>query len=613
MQDLEPPEVPLELAQLEIPKDMIEQPKKESLFNRLFSRKSKVKDFKKESLSDPTLSDPNQPVIQTLPELELPQLDNMSNSDLMMSNSKDQTNDPYKGVNDYFQLPTSLPNPTAGLGDELKKLYDETKNTDKKKNKSKGKLKKGQKKEVDKIDESSKFDWAREISAQELLIHTSNRFNQDVNTLLEQTDAHIDKNTSLAKNDSLVSEHMDSTPSLEPITVDKYSPIPLQPKMQNTNIVEMPPVDEEDRKAFTKISMSHQRLRSMLSKYLNNKKLFENKQKMIALFKMYDESIEKKIEDKELSLSRQRKELENFESHLKEQDSELKKVHTYIKGLDAKLKKRESELNNIIAKDVEKELVRRLKVDRNKLREELRNTVILNKTLKSKLTLIEEHKIKFDKEHQKLMESERKKLNELQVMYEQKLKDLEADRRELNSQKKIFNDKRSVALDLLNKADAVSKELQEVKNLQDNVVRTKDDLVKTKKAVDSELAEDKELKSAIEKAQARLLQEKENLDNMVFSKYIETKLKTIKPEYLESRDDWKNALKSNPLYEQIGLCKRLLAQHNLTEAKALYNTIRKSYDQANLSKKEKAALYTAIRELYNDIQLRIVESQISAR
>jgi hypothetical protein len=183
------------------------------------------------------------------------------------------------------------------------------------------------------------------------------------------------------------------------------------------------------------------------------------------------------------------------------------------------------------------------------------------------------------------------------------LKELDMERRDLDSEKKRFEDRNKQSLELISKADNISKELAEI-------IAIKSDLDNTKKTVDKELSEDMGLKQAIDAAELKLARERENLDNLIFSKYVENRLKSIKPEYLEKQDDWKAELKSNPLYAQISNCRQLLSQHKIDEAKVLYNSVRKSYDIIQVTKTEKEALYNSIRELYNDIQLVIVESQL---
>jgi hypothetical protein len=603
MQDLEPPEVPLELSQVQLPQSLEirqaeQKPKREGFFKRLFSKKPKESEISSQE--------------QILPEIELPKMDNINeySSDSRLLNipssdnriESDTTNLPMMpDVNEQLEM----------LRKDLSLLETSEEDQDISesslvKGKSKGKHQKGQKRKIGKYNEKLLFDWTREIREQEILIHDSNRFNQDVNILMKEADEHIGNKSKMVKNNYLSSEHQDVESLVAPINIEELEELSESVEASEENNTHTPAVDTREHAEFMKIAMSHKKLRSTLNKYLKNKKLFSNKAKLQQLLRMYDESVERYIEDKELELTKKKRELSRTESRIKTQEQQVREMHLYVKELDTKLKDRESEINSIIVKNVEKELTRRMKTEKKRLNDELKKTIALNTNLKKKIKIIEDDRIRFDTEHKRMSESERKKLNDLQMIYEKKMRDADSERKEFEEKKRTFEERRKVSLELLKVADSVSKELQDVKQMKEYV-----DV--NKKHIDKELNEDKELKTAINKAEAALVKEKENLDNMIFSRYIENKLKSIKPEYLDKREDWKTELKSNPLYEQINHCKKLLSQHSLAEAKSLYNSIRKAYDQVHTSRKEKEALYTTIRELYNDIQLKIVETQVRRR
>jgi len=480
---------------------------------------------------------------------------------------------------------------------------DEVENftVDSQKGKSKGKLKKGQKRKISKIDESSQFDWTREIGEQEILIHDSNRFNQDVNLLIKDADTHLDDKSQFVKADSLASTPQDVSTSVEPMDISELGPLSQLPVESDDQTSTMDPKLHQE---FVNVSTNHKKLRSTLNKYLKDKKLiFPNKSKLVDLLKRYDESVETYIEDKELELNKIRKDILRRESQLKIQEQEVRDMHSYIKDLDYKLKQREDKLNATFKQNVEKELIRRLKDEKGTLRDELKVTAALNANLKNKMKILEDDRIRFEKEHKRISESERKKLNELQLIYEKKIRDADAEKKEFEQKKLAFEERRRDSLELLRIADSLSKELRDVKQMKEFVD-------KNKTQISRELGEDKELKYAIDRAQSTLIKERENLDNTIFSKYLDNKLTSIKPEYLEKKQDWKAELLSNPLYERIAHCRELLEQHDIDGAKSLYNNIRKDYAEVHASQREKEALYTSIRELYNEIQLHIVDSQL---
>ncbi|HYD03081.1 MAG TPA: hypothetical protein VEC16_02175, partial [Alphaproteobacteria bacterium] len=318
----------------------------------------------------------------------------------------------------------------------------------------------------------------------------------------------------------------------------------------------------------------------------------------------YDESVEKHIENKQLELSSKKKTLEKLESHLKNKEKAVDNTHKKVLELHGKLKSREQELNDLVAETVDRELSRRLKEDKAALRDEIKNTEKLNAELAKKTKTLEDTKAKLEKEYQKKIDAEQKKLNDMQSLYEKKLAQLTTEKTKLEADKKELEARRSDALKLINQAHEASREI-------DHINKLKAYIDKNKQKVETELTEDKELKNAILNAEKALIEEKKNLDNLIFSKYIENKLKNIKPETLSSSEDWRTELNSNPLYKQINQCKALLSQRKVNDAKSLYNQIRQAYENAQVSRKEKEALYVAIRELYNDIQLKIVESQMS--
>ena len=125
MQDLEPPEVPLEM----VPQTTAPEPKKGGFFRKLFSKKDQVKESSMEPM--PNLPNMDAPKID-LPALEVPPTD--------------------MDANNYNENSPDLPTLTEQL-EELRTDLNMIE-SGKIKNKSRGKLKKGQKKVIEKIDES---------------------------------------------------------------------------------------------------------------------------------------------------------------------------------------------------------------------------------------------------------------------------------------------------------------------------------------------------------------------------------------------------------------------------------------------------------------------------
>jgi len=610
MQELEPPEAPIEAIPESLPQMQAEEPKKGGFFKRLFSKKAPESMGSSNNFQDnPELIMPS---MDMPPALELPPLDDINN--IYDNNYSKDLNPSAKGADDDI-LPLIDMHIEDLKSENTDKKVSSKKSVklDSKSGKSKGKLKKGQKTKVDGVDESSQFDWSREISDQDILIHDNNRYNQDVSMIIDQANKHIDDKGVMTNNNSLFSSHSDISPLLEPINVHDMEIPKLEPlgNISLQNMQQIPSMDERSHKEFASIALNHEKLRKRLEKNLTDNKMFKlKKPEILSLFKLYDESVEKMIEDKEMSITHKRKQIKDHENKLKAQEKSFRDMQAYIKGLDKRLKEREENLNKIISDSVESELKRRLKVEKRSLSDELKKTSSLNNDLKKKVRIIEDDRTRFEREHTKMSENERKKLNSLQALYEKKLRELDSERRQYESElkafeehKKTFEEKKKESLKLLAKAEAVSKELHDV-------AKMKAYIDEKAPAIEKELVEDRELQTAIGKAEDSLVREKANLDNMIFGKYIEKKLRSIKPEYLEKKQDWKVALHSNPLYEQISSCRKLLSQKDIEGAKSAYSDIRRAYNSLQTSRKEKEALYTAIRELYNDIQLKMVDMQM---
>jgi hypothetical protein len=636
MQNLEPPEVPLEL----LSQVAVTEQKKEGFFKKLFSKKSNLDSSSNsyQNHNEKYISKDNLPLLNLFETTNdsSNKLSNISNNSLDMNTNNIEFPTDKNNFDSIINSSNSnssfvpLSTPFSLIDNQLDKSASVNLNNNSKtklaKGKSKGKLKKGVLRHIKNLDESNQFDWTREVKDQEILIHDSNRFNQDVNILITTTDKYLD-DVAISNNSSLfASEHLEVPIPEKNMIIPSLTPM-VKP-LSDDNKEDYSQVSNEDKiehSDFAKVSLTHKKLKSNLEHYLKSKKLFNNKQKVAELFKQYDSSIEKVIEDKELVLVHKKRELNRFETHLKDQEKDIKSVHSFIMKLDSKLKEREKNLNALISKSVEKELARRLIIEKRQVTDELKKIALLNSELKKKIKLLDEDNLRFKKEHEHMVELERQKLTQMQSLYERKLNELNNEKNGLNAEKnnfefvkKSFEEKRKKALDLLSRADNISKELvdidkakAEIELNRKDIADSRADIEVNKNIIIKEFNEDKELKLAIERAESDLISERENLDNLVFSKYLENRLKNVQPAYLKKEDDWRAELKSHPLYQDIFNCRRVLAQNDILQAKSLYNAIRKSYDLIDSTKKEKEALYTALRELYNDIQLKIVDLQQS--
>ena len=618
MQDIEPPEAPIDLVSTETGTVQESTSSKKGFLKKLFSKKER--DSVTSNADDNTTippfdmkSDNSNNNTDILPQLQdniptLPSLNDQLESEITAPEKKKtgkskgrKQKGQSENISGFNESDRFDWNNLIALQEDI--IKDNAKNIDTQiTNKSKGKKPKDKKAEQPHVDETSNFDWERPIRQQEILIHDSNRSNQDINALISKADEHVAEKSLMTNNGVFLSEHQDINPSIEQMNIpDTHTELnviinPETVQKQDNIIGEMPVVDAKEHQLFQKINASHQKIRSILGRSLQNKKFFDNKSRIKELLKAYDESIEKRIEDGETRLSQKSIKVESQRKQLRTQELGMKRLYAHVKNLDQKLKLREMKINQIISDTVGKEIIRRVGAEKKMLKNEITKTIQLNKTLKSRISSVEKDRTLMEKQYRTIMETERKKLNDMQQVYDKKIIELDKDRKE-------FEDRRNKALELLKKADGISRELSNIKQLKEFIEQNK-------KFIRKELSEDKELKRAIERGEVTLKKEKENLDNLVFSKYIEKKLKAIKPEYIETKQDMKIDLESNPLYDQIKQCRQVLGQGNIKTAKEEYNSIKRSFEYSRLQKKEREALYTAIRELYNDIQLKLIEVEM---
>src|SRR3989339_126519 len=436
--------------------------------------------------------------------------------------------------------------------------------------KSKGK---GLKKKIEKLDLRKSFDWSNQITEQELMIKDSIRNNDQVNKLMAAADNHVDNTMENVSQNASLPEQLPEV-NLESVDIPELNtPLSINPK---------------EKSLFTTIDKNHERLRAKLSKSLSSEKY--TKKEFRELLRQYDKKIERKIEFKEQELSKRRDKIEKMHKSLIKKQKEVNEFYRNLKDLEKKLKNKEDKLDNIINSHVEKQLAKRLNKDRLLLRKELRNTSLLNNKLKKQLDIIERERTEFESKKEKILKELKDKMNYMQTTYDNKLKQLSDERND-------FEKKRASAIELLNKGDAVHKDLEQLQNLKDSMEQKRN-------YVDKMFTEDKELQKAISNAELRLGKKREQLDNMIFSKYIEWKLK--QPDSSEDVTKLFTNPKIDGLKKLIRECRKLIARDDIHQAKASYNNVKSLFE--SMESKDKEMFYNIVRELYNDIQLAAMQA-----
>ena len=127
-----------------------------------------------------------------------------------------------------------------------------------------------------------------------------------------------------------------------------------------------------------------------------------------------------------------------------------------------------------------------------------------------------------------------------------------------------------------------------------------------KTIITKELTQDKEMKMAIDDAELKVAKEKHDLDNMIFSKYINWKLNTSPNSLLNTsifKDEMDNIDKSSKLHPMIDECRKLISQKKMFDAKIMYNKIKARFESSEMDKIERNMVYNSLRALYNEIKL----------
>lgn len=554
MLDIEPPEVPAGLITV----SSHEKSPKQGFFKRLFSAK------KPEQADDITPSTLDQ-ALPELPPLEVP---------------KEQDEWAKKLLG-----PTSEPLPKKVVG------------------KGKGKKSKDKKIDIAPFDSAKNFNWTSPIADQDPIIRDSNRDNDEVNKLIAASEQHVDDiQSSIMNAPDSVGIEVTQTGLLTPNVPESISDVLPKAEQESANplaIADVTIVHPEEQKVFNELDKQHQKLRDKLTKKIQDKDFAANKKEFMQLLRDYDERIEHKIERKQMEFSTKHKRLDVLKNSLHDKAHELAKLHASLKTMEKAINEKESKIDNVISSTVTKQVDRRVKKERLLLNKGLKDTIALNNKLKKKLDVLERDRIMFDKKKDKLLCDERKKITASQMMYENKLKELSEEKDSLDMERKAFEEEKALSLAMLKKAGEISTELKEMQRLKDLVQNDKN-------LIDKEIVKDKELKMAIDSAEARIAKEKHDLDNMIFSKYIEWKLNSSPGSLLDMstfKEEIDNMYKNNKVYPMIDECKRLLLKRKMFDAKVLYNKIKTLFETSELDNIEKTMIYNSLRALYNEIRL----------
>ena len=198
--------------------------------------------------------------------------------------------------------------------------------------------------------------------------------------------------------------------------------------------------------------------------------------------------------------------------------------------------------------------------------------------LKEKEIEVSKHDIKLNKYISKI--SKNKELKENAKMLDKKLKDVE----------NILVKKSKKLLEVVKKENQFKKWEDDLKQ-KDNYLDQKEEKVNIKLSV-------------LGKKEKDYKRQMEDIVEDKFHSYLQQSIKKrrLKPLYNKKDIDYNH----NKLYVLMDNCRDLIDQGNLDEAKRLYNLVRKLFVGLNIKGAEKNILDTAIRELYQEINVATV-------
>ena len=328
------------------------------------------------------------------------------------------------------------------------------------------------------------------------------------------------------------------------------------------------------------------------------------------------ELLEEQAADEKQKLNDAKKKLQETEKNL-QLESEAKK-----KNLEEAEKKLQLEAEQALAKLKEQSRQQKAKLEEQGRQDKAKLDVQL-KELKekledeynTKLSELEDARIKLEAYKEK-MEKEKQELEQQKIMAAGqankntfKEKQLKAFEIEIDREKQELEKNK-------NNAEALIKKLPELRKEHDDIAKKMREMYERIQAYESRQKELHELDSEIRKneqalieAQQRLIATEARIKEKGFADYlaIEINQDTLVSTKFEEPD----ILRASNLefYNLIDNCKSLVREKNIKAAKNSYMELRNAYNTLPVQGMEKDMIYTAIRELYDDIKLAEMEGR----
>jgi hypothetical protein len=298
-----------------------------------------------------------------------------------------------------------------------------------------------------------------------------------------------------------------------------------------------------------------------------------------------------KFKQKEFNLNNKIKYLEQFELDLKKAKADVLSLENkYKKGLETIEQKKQELLKqkeSIIELDKKRkvDLIAELKLKEDKFTLEISKEKEL---LKKQKDNFEEEKRKIKTDILEIKDKYFALKGQVELEYSQ----IHPTYLQMNEDKKIFDSRKQL----------MEKKLKEQ---EDNILQ--------------KIMYNESLLAAIAKEKNELLSLKEDVDKGGFKNYLDKALANMPEDDVMNAKEDKTLTHSktiepgmselDKLFDLIATCRKNLETNNYSQAKKTYNELRTFFMYASLTEEQKQDIYTQIRELYDDINIKLLEQQ----
>ncbi|MFH1506182.1 MAG: hypothetical protein ABIE94_04325 [archaeon] len=309
------------------------------------------------------------------------------------------------------------------------------------------------------------------------------------------------------------------------------------------------------------------------------------KREVLQVLREHEEDIKNTIRSKEIKILQDKRFRQGL---IKELKSRIDELHDLAVTLARKDKYLKSKQKNISASVKKATKARVEELDRTK------------KNLDTKEKNLDKNKNEFSKKqdnYKKATAKFEKDRKEAQKLFDS-APGIKKRKQDIEKQEKDFKNYQA-------------KTNKNLKTWESSLKKEKARLDKQRKVVERQLKQREKIESYFKNVEGKLKNERSNVEEKGFGTYLQAKLKEIGDvDVEEAAREERPMVKGGDyfeIYRKIDKSRDLLDASKIEEAKKLYQKIKEMFYNAKLTEKEKPILYNAIRELYDDIHLAVLE------